>query len=252
MIRKKYISFFLIAFLLVVFPVSKGYADEKKDSKAESEKENPAEIIKREDTPTNENVPDPPKDEKLIGDEDEIQEIEIETPASVTGEKMEGNGTVVDFSTNGSRAFYTIVDNDNNTFYLIIDMDKADNNVYFLSDINKEELSGSAGNVKHEPEPKKEETMPAAETDVKDTGKEESSNTGFLITVVVIGLAGALGYHFLIKNRRPKDQVAAETAATSEEDEDEDRMDQSYNDPDVQRSVNPEEEQTGEKDSDKK
>src|SRR5699024_7181412 len=99
---------------------------------------------------SNENIPDPPRDDSLIGEEEDVHEVEIETPSSVTGEKREGTGTVVDFSTTGSRAFYTIVDQDDNTFYLMIDMDKADNNVYFLSDVNKGQIGSNSGSNEDE------------------------------------------------------------------------------------------------------
>jgi L-fucose mutarotase/ribose pyranase (RbsD/FucU family) len=71
----------------------------------------------------------------------EILKMPIETPASVTGEKFNGSGTVVDFTTTGSKAFYTVQTTDHSVYYIIIDLDKTESNVYFLSEINGEELS---------------------------------------------------------------------------------------------------------------
>ncbi|MGR5993235.1 CD1107 family mobile element protein [Bacillus cereus] len=62
----------------------------------------------------------------------------------MNGKKVDGTGTVTDFTTSGSKAFYTINDKDNNVFYLIIDLDKTQNNVYFLSDVKKTTLDGTA------------------------------------------------------------------------------------------------------------
>ncbi|MGX7197347.1 CD1107 family mobile element protein [Enterococcus olivae] len=71
----------------------------------------------------------------------EVIKSPIETPASVTGEKYNGSGTVVDFTTTGSKAFYTVQATDHSVYYIIIDLDKTENNVYFLSEMNGEELA---------------------------------------------------------------------------------------------------------------
>lgn len=224
--------FLLITALAIVLstPITKAFAEEDN----ENEEENADEIIEREDLTNAEDIPDPPRDESLIGDEEDVHEVEIQTPASVTGEKMEGSGTVVDFSTTGARAFYTIVDNEDNTFYLMIDMDKADNNVYFLSDVNQAELGSSSanqsgGNIIDNNQNNSEENEEAEQTEqaVAEATEEEdeavSSNWGFALTVGIIGVIGAFAYHFLIKNRRKKENK------TDEDDE----MEEIYDDEDV-------------------
>ena len=159
-----------------------------------------------------------------------IVESDIETPASVTGQKMEGNGTVVDFTTSGSRAFYTIVDNDQQVFYLVIDMDKTENNVYFLSDINKSELEGvpAGGNVS---------PVPTPEQDLESAKLEEpkESGNGFLIIVLLVAAVGVAAYYFLVMKKKQgqgKDE---------DEDEDEEMMDDNYEDDMLVREVSDQE-----------
>lgn len=240
---KKIFSLILVLAIVILAPITKTFAETNDDKDKK-----PDEIIDHEDTPNedtekqtkNENIPDPPRDESLIGDEEDVKEIEIETPSSVTGEKMEGTGTVVDFSTTGARAFYTIVDNDNNTFYLMIDMDKADNNVYFLSDVNQEQLgSESASSSKsdnkniindqenNETEKEDEETQQAVATEKKDDKKDESSNLMFTLIVVLVGVVGAFGYYFLVVKKKN-----AKNASDDPYDED-DEMLEIYEDEDM-------------------
>lgn len=128
------------------------------------------------------------------------KEIKAQTPASVTGEKMEGNGTVVDFSTSGSKAFYTIRDENQKVFYLIIDLDKTDKNVYFLSDVNKEQLETTSSIPTQKTNEKLETTSPQT----TKTVEKKSSNTGFLLTILVIALSGVVAYYFLIVKPKGK------------------------------------------------
>lgn len=123
------------------------------------------------------------------------EKIEVETPASVTGEKMQGTGTVVDFTTTGSKAFYTIVDNDHQTFYLIIDLDKTDNNVYFLSDINKETLEGANVGEVAPPPP------PVVDNDEdKKPQEKESSNVGFYF--ILIAMIGGIAVVYYLRKKK--------------------------------------------------
>ncbi|UOE94778.1 CD1107 family mobile element protein [Alkalihalobacillus sp. LMS39] len=175
-------------------------------------------------------VGDPPSGENVIRNENEV-EIDIDTPASVTGERMEGNGTVVDFTTSGSKAFYTIVDNDQQTFYLIIDMDKPQNNVYFLSDINRAELGVAAANTPDDqarvaptpPNGMEEPELALESEDVTGTTSgtdTDDNNLGFLLTVVVIGIVGAFAYFFLVVKKKQTKNKSEDNAVMSEDYED--------------------------------
>ncbi|HEP1788352.1 TPA: DUF4366 domain-containing protein [Streptococcus suis] len=142
------------------------------------------------------------EEEKAKALNDTIEEqIKANTPASVTGEKFEGNGTVVDFSTSGSKAFYTIQDQNQQVFYLIIDLDKVENNVYFLSDISKDELAkvptsnSSSGLV---PETTEATQQVAVQDPVQEQPIPESNNNGFLFSILLVGLLGAGAYYFMV------------------------------------------------------
>lgn len=213
--KGKLIQRIMIAILLVssfaIAPISSDYVNAEEQDKKE-----------KEETKEVQEPGEPPSGENVIGKEEEV-EIDIDTPASVTGEKMEGNGTVVDFTTNGSKAFYTIVDNEQQVFYLIIDMDKTDNNVYFLSEINRSELSGGDATANQNnvaPTPPAGVEQPEQEVQ-SETGTSDN-NMGFLLTVIIIGLVGAVAYYFLVVKKKQNKN------ATSEDDEDE--MTEDYED----------------------
>lgn len=138
------------------------------------------------------------------------EKIEIDTPASVTGQKFEGTGTVTDFSTSGSKAFYTITDRNSQVYYLIIDLDKTANNVYFLSDINKSELEGDTEIVAPIPEPQ-------VESAVVEEPKE--SGSGFLLFVLLLAGVGVAAYYFLVMKKKHAQ------GNTDDDDEDDENMD---------------------------
>lgn len=162
-------------------------------------------------------IGDPPSGPD-VNRETEEEKINIDTPASVTGQKVDGTGTVVDFSTSGSKAFYTIKDAEQKVYYLIIDLDKTDNNVYFLSDINKAELSGVAEESTHV-QPPKEQVQSAQ---VEAPKEEEESGNGFLIAVLLIAVVGVAAYYFLVMKKRQ--------GQNNEEDEEELEMSEDYED----------------------
>lgn len=175
----------------------------------------------------------------------EILKTPIETPASVTGEKYNGSGTVVDFSTTGSRAFYTVQTTDHSVYYIIIDLDKTESNVYFLSEINGEELSlsditsndGSSAvtdNVVQEPE----ETDEIEEV-ITEPSPTRNSSPNWSLWLILIGAVILFGYQFffgklkklnpLTKNKQTSDdselpneeEIYYEEEYASDDDDDE-------------------------------
>lgn len=145
----------------------------------------------------------------------EVEKVEIETPASVTGERIQGTGTVTDFSTSGSKAFYTIRDSDSNVFHLIIDMDKTENNVYFLTDVKKANLENQ-----NQIDPKENDTPPPAVEPMEP--EKEGGNGSFLILVLIGAVIAVAVYYFrVIKKKQGQSNV------------DEDEMDEDYEDEDV-------------------
>ncbi len=122
-----------------------------------------------------------------------------------------GTGTVVNTATDGDeKQFYTIITPDENVFYLVIDLQRETDNVYFLNAVTEKDLLALAEKpgdtqdgevVVSTPE---QETVPdstaAPET---DTTPQSQSNTGMLLLVLaVVVIGGGAGYYFKIY--RPK------------------------------------------------
>ncbi|MFP3722671.1 DUF4366 domain-containing protein [Niallia circulans] len=228
LIKRTMIASLLVSSLAIA-PISSVYAKENEKPK-EEQTDKKQETNKNEEAKKSENqsIPEPPSGENVVGKEEEV-EVDIDTPASVTGERMEGNGTVVDFTTSGSKAFYTIVDDDQQVFYLIIDMDKTENNVYFLSEINRGELGGQKTDENN--------VAPTPPNNVKEPEKEikseetENNNLGFLLIVLIIGGIGAVAYYFLVikkkqnKNNKEDDMAEDEMPEDYEDDFEEDYLD---------------------------
>ena len=129
--------------------------------------------------------------------EKEIIKKPVSAPASVTGETYQGSGTVVDFTTSGEKAFYTIKGSDSSVYYIVIDMDKTENNVYFLNDVNGEELSlndVSSQNSQINAEPQE----PTLNEEVELEPKKES-NAGSIVfwLILILGGLGFIAYHLL-------------------------------------------------------
>ena len=61
--------------------------------------------------------------------------------ASMTGEKFDGTGTVLDHTAENEKEFYTIKTADSKIFYIVVDHSKTSNNVYLLREINEEDLT---------------------------------------------------------------------------------------------------------------
>lgn len=145
------------------------------------------------ETTTNEN-------EELVDEaQEQKQTIDttIETPASVTGEKYVGNGTVVDFTTTGAKAFYTVQAKDNSVYYIIIDLDKTENNVYFLSQIDGEELN--LADVTSQ-----QTTTSPVETTQSANSSSGGGNTVFYLFIAGVGcIVLVVAYHKKMKKKNP-------------------------------------------------
>lgn len=145
-------------------------------------------------------------------DKSKDEKVEVETPASVTGEKVQGQATVTDFTTSGSKAFYTITDKESKVYHLIIDMDKTENNVYFLSDVNKADIENGNVNatagVPPTTAPNTADVTPNTQEPVQNTDSatktESSGDSGFLIFIGAIGIAIVAGYYFLVIRKKKK------------------------------------------------
>ena len=211
--------------LFLGFPsINLAHANEKSETAEEKEKAEATAAAKeqiekeakeKEEAEKKGDVAEPPSGPN-VNREEVTETVDIETPASVTGQKVDGTGTITDFSTSGSKAFYTITDSDQNVFYLIFDLDKTDNNVYFLSDINKSDLAGPADDATKEQQPAEK-----VESANVEAPKEESGN-GFLIAVLLIAVVGVTAYYFLVMKKRQ--------GKGHKDDEEDEEMNEDYED----------------------
>lgn len=126
-----------------------------------------------------------------------------------------GTGTVVNTATDeDGKQFYTITTPDENVFYLVIDLQRETDNVYFLNAVTEKDLlalaekSGDAQEnetIVSTPEP--EDTLDTTATPEADTKPQSQSNTGMLLLVLaVVVIGGGAGYYFKIY--RPKHEQA--------------------------------------------
>jgi hypothetical protein len=164
--------------------------------------------------------------------EDTSTEATTDTTTGDTSETTEdtttvftpgGTGTVVDSATDeGGKQFYTITTPTGNTFYLIIDLERDSDNVYFLDAVTEKDLlalaesdddteesgTDSAATSTAEPETTAEVTAtPEASEDTSEPASTEpqGNNMGTLLLVLAVMLiGGGAGYYFKIY--RPKHQ----------------------------------------------
>lgn len=235
----KKLSKLLLVVMLLAFisPVTQIYAEPETETTETEEVEEVKEETDEEDVKEDEakkeednvKVDEDNESPFLYGDEDdpdqskrdkEVIKKPIETPASVTGEKYRGSGTVVDFTTTGSKAFYTVKAPDHSIFYIVIDLDKTEDNVYFLTEINGEELNLS--DVVSKPNSATENEVPTQPKPEKEETKSGNSLTFWLI--IIVGGIGFIGYHFFfgkLKNLNPilnKDKTDNEAELDDEHD----------------------------------
>lgn len=135
-----------------------------------------------------------------------------EEPATPKPFTPEGTGTVVDNATDeDGKEFFTITTPSENVFYLVIDRQRTDNNVYFLNTVTEDDLLALA---EKSPEPEVPEPTaqpdpdPEPVTDPEPEPKKESGgNMGsLLIVLAVLLVGGGVGYYF--KVYRPKHEAA--------------------------------------------
>lgn len=141
------------------------------------------------------------------------QKIRVEAPSSVTGQKTEGQGTVTDFTTNNSKNFFTIQDKEGNVYYLIIDMEKTENNVYFVSDVSRSSLETSGNqnnqqntnqqvNNQQTNQPMENQQVNNQQTINAQQPKKDENNSNFLMVVLVGFVALVGGYYFLVFKKK--------------------------------------------------
>ena len=169
------------------------------------------------------------------GTVDERTVTGIEEQLSQEGETAE---TVTKTGTEDTKEFYTISTKSGKIFYLIVDNSKAQDNVYFLTEVSEKDLMNftlsdsvtlpEVDTVYAEPEKKAEEEKPETtessekdkvEDDIQMPEDKSPFGTYLLIALVAVG-AAAGGYYF--KVYKPKHEYDDEDEMEEDEDESED------------------------------
>ena len=145
----------------------------------------------------------------------------------------DGTGTVIDNVLNGSKQFYTIATDAGNVFYLIIDLDKENNNVYFLDTTKERDLLALAEKAEEEDgtvQIKEEETPLVQEPKEPEVPQEpepeqpkKSGNASLIMVFILIGLAGVgvIFYYWVYKPKKDQEEAEEFEEAYQFEDEQE-------------------------------
>lgn len=123
----------------------------------------------------------------------------------------DGTGTVVDNATDkDGKEFFTITTPNENVFYLIIDRQRTEENVYFLNAVTEKDLLALA-----EPDPEPNVTEPVTQPEpepepVAEPEPEPEKDAGFpvgnlLMVAAVLLVGGGAAYYF--KVYRPKHEA---------------------------------------------
>lgn len=147
-----------------------------------------------------------------------------------------GTGTVVDTATDeDGKEFYTITTADESVFYLVIDLQRATENVYFLNSVTVEDLlalaeTPDAADTPTLPAPTPETTPEATPApQAEQPASTRGGNAGMFVFMLVVALAvGAAGYYFKIylpkKQRAESEEEAEYTEPAYDEGEDGDDL----------------------------
>lgn len=120
----------------------------------------------------------------------------------------DGMGTVVDNATDeDSKEFFTITTPSENVFYLVIDRQRTEENVYFLNAVTEKDLLALA---EADPEPEVTEPVVQPEPDpepVPEPEKDTAFPVGNLLMAAAVALVGG-GAAYYFKVYRPKHEAA--------------------------------------------
>ncbi len=149
----------------------------------------------------------------------ESEKPKTEEPAKNKTEEKENNknaftpagtGEVMDNAKDGDgKEFFTIKTKSDNVFYLIVDRQRENDNVYLLNAVSESDLVALAEKGEEttgisavpEPEPT-EQTEMVTETEQAKTDSSAGSNLGVILIFIVVIAAGGIGYY--IKIYKPK------------------------------------------------
>ena len=161
-----------------------------------------------------------PEDVIIVEESSVLEEIQDEQPITSTEQPIEeirpftpaGTGTVIDTATNeDGKEFYTITTPDENVFYLIIDRQRGQENVYFLNAVTVTDLLSLAQIPDYPVYPLTEQPPASIDPEPIPTStpapEQSNGNMGTIVFIaVVVVLGGWAGWYFKIY--RPKQQGA--------------------------------------------
>lgn len=188
-----------------------------------------------------------------------VTETENEDIEEISVTPVDGGGTVLENSvkSGGEREFFTFEAEDGQVFYIVVDKEKSDNNVYLLVQAQKEDLQslavseengGQSESVPLEPVQKPVETQPVSppaaalpeivpvtetspaiseasaaqeESAKTDTPEPEKASSNGLWLILLLGAAAVGGAAYYLKIYRPSQQLISESQEL-DGDEDED------------------------------
>lgn len=134
----------------------------------------------------------------------------------------DGNATLVDqASDKDGKEFYTFTSPAGNQFFLIIDKQRSDNNVYFLDYVTEKDLISLAKKDKEnplitetpepetkQPEPEIKEEKPEEKPVEEETSEKKQSNAGMVLILLLVTVGvGIAAYYFKIL--KPKQELEA-------------------------------------------
>lgn len=107
-----------------------------------------------------------------------------------------GNGTVEDHVEDGtgSKEFYTVQTGNGNTFYLVIDKDRLDDNAYLLSQVTEDDLLEFTKDSQPEETPALVIEETPAPTEKPETPKKTHHGLWTILLLLLLGGAAALWY----------------------------------------------------------
>ena len=150
------------------------------------------------------------------GEPEEPTPVIEETPPPEKPFTPAGTGTVIDNATDADgKEFFTIMTPNENVFYLVIDRQREQENVYFLNAVTEKDLlalaeqsEDSVEDVSAIPEPPARELEPEPAPEPAPAPEpEKGGNLGMVILLIVVVLGGGgAGWYFKIY--RPKQQQA--------------------------------------------
>lgn len=134
----------------------------------------------------------------------------------------DGNATLVDQARDkDGKEFYTFTSPAGNQFFLIIDKQRSDNNVYFLDYVTEKDLISLSKEDKEnplitealepknkQPEPEIKEEKPEEKPVEEETSEKKQSNAGMVLILLLVTVGvGIAAYYFKIL--KPKQELDA-------------------------------------------